>query len=161
HGESLDRDRLYAIKHTTRTARARVTGVLHLVNVNTLQLAPAETLTLNDIATVEIETTLPLLFDPYRRNRTMGSFILIDPISNATVAAGMIEGGVAGLITTRERETRHLVSPTERRERFGHPPAAVWVQDEHFAQQLERSLFDEGWLVQHVCSAEFHPAELV
>ena len=45
---------------------------------------------MNDIAAVEFETTMPLFFDPYERNRTTGSFILIDPLTNATVGAAMI-----------------------------------------------------------------------
>ena len=160
HAEPLDLNRLYVIKHTTRTARARITDVSHRVNVDTLQLAAADTLSLNDIATVDVETTLPLLFDPYRLNRTMGSFILIDPISNATVAAGMIESGFTPRATP-ELKTFRRISAAERRERFGHPPAAVWVNDESLAEQVERALFDEGWLVQHVSAREFGPAELV
>ena len=47
---------------------------------------------MNDIATVEVETTSPLFFDSYRQNRTTGSFIIIDPLTNATLGAGMIQG---------------------------------------------------------------------
>jgi sulfate adenylyltransferase subunit 1 (EFTu-like GTPase family) len=54
---------------------------------------------MNDVASVSMETSVPLIFDPYRQNRTMGSFILIDPITNATVAAGMIEGATADRTT--------------------------------------------------------------
>ena len=158
--EPLDRSRLYLIKHTTRIARARVVDVLHRVDVNSLEFANADTLSLNDIASVELETTVPLLFDLYRRNRTMGSLILIDPISNATVAAGMIESGLASGTAPRGHGVRGHVSADDRRERLGHAPAAVWVDDEPLAIQLERLLFDEGWFVQHVPSPEFLPAEL-
>lgn len=162
HDEPLDRNKLYLIKHTSRMARARVTGVLHQIDVETLQPIATESLVLNDIGVVEVETTLPLLFDRYRQNRTMGSFILIDPISNATVAAGMIESAAAGERVSKTPGSRARVSSVERGQRFGHDPAAVWIEGrERLAEQLERALFDEGWLVQLVSSAEFYPSELL
>jgi sulfate adenylyltransferase subunit 1 (EFTu-like GTPase family) len=60
--------------------------------MRTLDFGPAAELKLNDIAEVEIETHHPIFFDPYKENRATGSFILIDMISNRTVAAGMIQG---------------------------------------------------------------------
>jgi bifunctional enzyme CysN/CysC/sulfate adenylyltransferase subunit 1 len=60
------------------------------VDVNTGERLEAAELGLNDIAEVELETSLPLFFDPYAESRAMGSFILIDPVTNATVAAAMI-----------------------------------------------------------------------
>src|SRR3989441_5347643 len=92
HAQPLERRTSYLLKHTTRPVRARIKSLRWRVDINTLAHVSAATLNMNDIATVEIESTLPLLFDPYRRIRTLGSFILIDPVSNATVAAGMIEG---------------------------------------------------------------------
>lgn len=81
----------YAIKHTTRNARAMVTKVHHRVNVDTLEPdTSAQTLALNDIGLVTLKTTVPLAFDDYRRNRATGGFILVDEATNATVAAGMI-----------------------------------------------------------------------
>ena len=65
-------------------------SVRHVVDMRTLDPGPAAELKLNDIAEVEIETHHPIFFDPYRKNRATGSFILIDMISNRTVAAGMI-----------------------------------------------------------------------
>lgn len=159
--EPLDRNKLYLIKHTTRIARARVTSVLHRVDIETFKPATAESLFLNDVALVEIESTTPLSFDPYRQNRTMGSFILIDPISNATVAAGMIEGAAAAARVSDTGGAQQRVSSFDRSERFGHGPAVVWIEDEErLAQQVERALFDEGWLVQLVSAAEFQPSEL-
>ena len=81
----------YAIKHTTRTARAVVRGLQYRLDVNTLHRdESAEQLTLNEIGRVRLRTTVPLLCDEYRRNRTTGGFILIDETTNRTVAAGMI-----------------------------------------------------------------------
>ena len=82
---------VYAIKHTTRTARAVVEEVRYRIDVNTLHRdAAASQLGLNDIGRIRLQTTVPMIFDEYRRNRTTGSFILIDEATNATAGAGMI-----------------------------------------------------------------------
>jgi sulfate adenylyltransferase large subunit len=78
------------IKQTTRTTRARVEELDYRVDVNTLDHRPADELALNEIGRVRIRTGSPLMVDPYARNRTTGSFILIDEASNDTVAAGMV-----------------------------------------------------------------------
>ncbi|HYN93568.1 MAG TPA: GTP-binding protein [Pilimelia sp.] len=81
----------YAVKHTTRSARALVKGIHYRLDVNTLHRDESATsLGLNDIGRVQLRTTAPLLADEYRRNRTTGGFILIDETTNRTVAAGMI-----------------------------------------------------------------------
>jgi sulfate adenylyltransferase large subunit len=78
------------IKHTTRSTRARVEELDYRVDVNTLEHQPADELVLNEIGRVRIRTGSPLIVDPYSRNRTTGSFILIDEASNDTVGAGMV-----------------------------------------------------------------------
>jgi bifunctional enzyme CysN/CysC len=81
----------YAIKHTTRTARTVVRGLQYRLDVNTLHRDDTATeLSLNEIGRVRLRTTVPLLADEYRRNRTTGGFIVIDESTNRTVAAGMI-----------------------------------------------------------------------
>jgi bifunctional enzyme CysN/CysC len=81
----------YTIKHTTRTARTVVRGLQYRLDVNTLHRDDtADQLGLNEIGRVRLRTTVPLLADEYRRNRTTGGFILIDESSNRTVGAGMI-----------------------------------------------------------------------
>jgi bifunctional enzyme CysN/CysC len=80
----------YAIKHTTRSARAIVDELLHRTDVNTLDHETAAQLELNEIGRVRLRASAPLIVDPYARNRTTGSFILIDEVSNDTVAAGMV-----------------------------------------------------------------------
>jgi bifunctional enzyme CysN/CysC len=81
------------IKHTTRTARALVKDLRYRLDVNTLHRdETVSQLGLNDVGRVTLRTTVPLMFDDYRRNRTTGSFILIDEATNATVGAGMILG---------------------------------------------------------------------
>jgi len=88
--EPLRPESAYLLKHTTRQVCANVRSIRHVVDIRTLDPGPAAELKLNDIAEVEIETHQPIFFDPYRKNRATGSFILIDMISNRTVAAGMI-----------------------------------------------------------------------
>jgi len=82
-----------AIKHTTRTGRALVKGIQYRLDVNTLHRdQEAGELGLNEIGRVQLRTTVPLLCDPYSKNRTTGSFILIDEATGVTVGAGMING---------------------------------------------------------------------
>ncbi len=81
----------YAIKHTTRAARAVVRQLHYRLDVNSLHRdESAEALRLNEIGRVRLRTTVPLLADEYRRNRTTGGFIVIDETTNRTVGAGMI-----------------------------------------------------------------------
>jgi bifunctional enzyme CysN/CysC len=82
----------YAIKHTTRAARAMIEAIEHRVDVNTLRHESASELGLNEIGRVALRSSAPLLVDPYLRNRTTGSFILIDEGTNDTVGAGMVLG---------------------------------------------------------------------
>jgi len=82
-----------ALKHTTRSVRALVKALPYRLDVNTLHRdEEAVELTLNEIGRVSLRTTAPLFFDEYRRNRTTGSFVLIDEATNETVGAGMILG---------------------------------------------------------------------
>ncbi|MFE9688940.1 sulfate adenylyltransferase subunit 1 [Micromonospora sp. NPDC005806] len=81
----------YAIKHTTRSARAIVRGLHYRLDINSLHRdESAAELRLNEIGRVRLRTTVPLLADEYRRNRTTGGFVIIDETTNRTVGAGMI-----------------------------------------------------------------------
>ncbi|HEY6444582.1 MAG TPA: sulfate adenylyltransferase subunit CysN [Candidatus Acidoferrales bacterium] len=161
HSEPLDPHKIYVLKHTTKTVRARVNQIRYRVDINTLQHVPATKLELNEIGAVDVKTTLPLFFDPYQANRTTGSFILIDPLHNATVAAGIIERaietGSRATVAHRKHSTKE-----ERILRFGHPAAAVWLKGRpHVAELVERQLFDEGWQVQLAGPNDFLSHELV
>ncbi|MBA3266426.1 MAG: 50S ribosome-binding GTPase [Nocardioidaceae bacterium] len=80
-----------SIKHTTRTARTLIKDVLYRLDVNSLHRdLETKELTLNEIGRVQLRTTVPLLCDPYEKNRTTGSFILIDEATGVTLGAGMI-----------------------------------------------------------------------
>jgi sulfate adenylyltransferase large subunit len=80
----------YLIKHTTRTVKAIVDQLEFRFNVNTLEHEPASELGLNEIGRVHLRLSSPLMVDPYSRNRTTGSFIVIDEGTNDTVGAGMV-----------------------------------------------------------------------
>jgi sulfate adenylyltransferase subunit 1 len=90
----LDVGDKYAIKQTSKWARALVKDLQYRLDVNTLHRnEDATALALNEIGRITMRTTQPLFFDDYRRNRGTGSFILVDEASNDTLAAGMILGG--------------------------------------------------------------------
>jgi sulfate adenylyltransferase large subunit len=86
-----------AIKHTTRIARALVKDIQYRLDVNSLHRDTDDVATkglgLNEIGRVQLRTTIPLLCDPYSKNRTTGSFVLIDEATGVTVGAGMINSG--------------------------------------------------------------------
>ena len=87
----------WVLKHTTNAVRAQVRELRYRLDVNTLHReSEVASLGMNDIGRVSLRCTQPLLFDEYRRNRTTGSFILVDEHTNATVAGGMIIGTTAG-----------------------------------------------------------------
>jgi hypothetical protein len=154
--DELNREKLYVLKHTTRAIRARVIDIRHRVEINSLSHSPAQTLKLNDIGVVEISTTLPIFFDPYASNRAMGSFVLVDPIANATVAAGMIQSAVSEHVSDRGR-----VTAEERIARHGHPPAVVHIHGtSEIADQVERALFDDGWHVYLVKGDDYNEEQL-
>jgi bifunctional enzyme CysN/CysC len=89
--EPLRERGMYAVKSTTRSVRGQVKEVEYKIDVNTLHRdESADTLTLNEIGRIKLRTTKPLFVDEYRRNRTTGSFLLIDESTGATVGAGMI-----------------------------------------------------------------------
>ncbi len=88
--EDLSVGRGYWLKLGTQTVSATVQQPKYRVDVNTMDELAAKTLSLNDIGVAEVYSDKPLVFESYADNRTMGGFILIDKITNATVAAGML-----------------------------------------------------------------------
>ena len=90
HEEPMLQGRAYLMKAGTRTVSATITPLKHKINVNTLEHEPAGRLELNDIGVCEVELDRAIPFEPYRENRALGGFILIDRITNNTVGAGLI-----------------------------------------------------------------------
>jgi sulfate adenylyltransferase subunit 1 len=88
--EPLDPRRKYWLKHSTRQVSARVAKIDTLLDINTQERRPAESLRLNDIARVTVNVQQPIAVDAYDTIRSTGAFILIDEVTHQTVAAGMI-----------------------------------------------------------------------
>jgi len=154
----LEPGKPYLVKHTTQQVGGTVTSVRYRVDVNTLEHEPVDRLGFNEIGSLLVETKRPLFFDSYDDNRGTGAFILIDPLTNETVAAGMITARTAlEPLRTKEQHTldefaSSRVTPAERHLRAGHRPVVVWLAgNADLAYVLERKLFDRGCLV-HVVS---------
>ncbi len=150
----LDAQKTYLLKHTTRSVRAEI-EVLQGSDPETLAPSPAQGLALNDIGRVRVRCRAPIFFDAYRDNRATGAFIVIDSVTNDTVAAGMIVGlsprlSEAGPHELGNPSARSQVSPAERQQRLGHPGAVVrLLAPTHdaalaLAFSVERELFDRG-----------------
>jgi bifunctional enzyme CysN/CysC len=158
HEKPLDPQKSYLLKHTTQHVRAQLEHVHFKKDMKTLEDVAAPALELNDVAKVRIACHKPIYFDPYVQNRSTGSFILIDSLTNATVAAGMIVGDErakkdldAALKELRAGSglaAKTQVSPAERKERMGQKGATVWLTGLPgsgrwpLAYALERRLFD-------------------
>jgi len=160
-GESpIKKNGYYLLKHTTRTVKAFIENINYKVDVNTLHREKADTLELNDIARVEIRTGRELFSDPYRENRRTGSFILIDPMTNFTVAAGMIRGVKREMFELSGREKKIVsdnisrvstgVTRQQKEERNNHRACVVWLTGysgagkSTIARELEKMLFEKG-----------------
>ncbi len=114
----------YVLKHTTRTTRAELRELVHRIDVDTLHRdEEARALGLNDVGRVTLRAAVPLAFDPYRRNRATGSFVLVDEASNDTVAAGMLLGPASANDVTRDRGQ---LTRERRWEQLGVRGATVW-----------------------------------
>jgi hypothetical protein len=157
--QPLDLRRQYIIKHTTQMVKAQVRSIRYRVNINTLEKHPATELHLNEIGAVVIDTHSPLFVDHYGRNRATGSFVMVDLVSNATVASGMITGRdprVPGPIQEHDTGAAELarISDAERQARMGHPAVLIWMNGgAELAYAVERELFRGGY-VTHVIVAQ-------
>jgi hypothetical protein len=156
--QPLDLRRQYLVKHTSQWVKAQIRYVRYRVDVNSFQRHPASELKLNEIGTVVIDLHSPLFVDQYRRNRATGSFVLVDPISNATIAAGMVTGrdpkmADSAIQEVQPVETRHI-STTDRQQRVGHAAVLVWLNGGvQLAFDIENELFNRGYLT-HVIAAQ-------
>jgi bifunctional enzyme CysN/CysC len=148
----LDLQKSYLLKHTTMLQRVEIEKLLHRTNLDTLQPEACQTLELNDIGTVRVNCHRPIYFDPYRQNRRTGAFVLIDSLSNGTVAAGVIIGKASSDATTEALGAfgRSMVSPREREERLGQRGVVVLLSGlpgagkSELAYTVERLLQDQG-----------------
>jgi sulfate adenylyltransferase large subunit len=147
--QPLDPQKRYRLKHTSHQQWAEVKAIHYRLNINTLDHESADTLEMNAIGSLRIEAARPIYFDSYRRNRGTGNFILIDPVTNATVAAGMIAGAVEEAHAKPRDHAERLksgpVTPGERTVRYGHRGAVIHLGNRvDLVERLERRLFDRG-----------------
>ena len=164
--DPLDPSKTYQLQHTTRQVRAIVTKLNYRIDVNTMHREEVGTLALNDIGRIQLTTTQPLFYDRYDLNRMTGSFILIDPGTNNTVAAGMIRGESRDLddlldVTSDDQAVRRqrvervtwdvgALALGEREHLNGHHGAVLWFTGlsgsgkSTIAQHLERRLYERG-----------------
>jgi sulfate adenylyltransferase subunit 1 len=147
--QPLDPAKTYIVKHTAQSVAAEVKAVKHRVNITTLDHESADRLEMNGIGVLRIETSRPIFFDAYTENRGTGSFILLDPATNATVGAGMILSAVQAERARRTVELRlGRVTAAERIARYRHSGATIALgRREQLAWVLERRLFDRGCAV--------------
>jgi bifunctional enzyme CysN/CysC len=141
--------RTYDIKLAASRSAGSVTAIRHRIDVNTLEQSPAATLGLNEIARVEIDVERPLVADDYRQHAGTGSFIIVDRLSNATVAAGMILGD--SLANDDDAiYSAPAVPADERARRFGQRAGVVSIDAGEVSTSLlytlEKRLFERGRL---------------
>ena len=139
----------YLFKQTTRTTRGSVSSLRYSVDVNTLERESAPTLELNEIGRCGMSFEQPLIYDPYSMNRATGALIVIDPLTNGTVGAGMILG-LDSARTDQLRGRLSSVTTEERLARYGQTPVTILLTGlagsgkSTIAYALERRLFETG-----------------
>lgn len=155
----------YLVQHTTRLVNGFISELDYKIDVDTMHREKTDSLQLNEIARVQITTTQPLFYDRYQLNRETGSFVLIDPATNNTVAAGMIRGRSQDIDDLLEDEVEAAphrpkssnivweqegISLADREERHGHKAAVLWFTGlsgsgkSTLAKKLEQRLFVDG-----------------
>ncbi|MDO8587271.1 MAG: sulfate adenylyltransferase subunit CysN [Armatimonadota bacterium] len=156
--EPLSLNRQYVVKHTTSMVRGQFTELKYLTDPNTLHRQDADTFSLNDIGRIGMRLFRPIFCDEYQRNRQTGSFIVIDPRSNFTVAAGMIiDRSHRYEVVRSETADRHIVrheghvTAADRAALLGQQPVTLWLTGlsgsgkSTIAYALEKRLTDEGY----------------
>jgi bifunctional enzyme CysN/CysC/sulfate adenylyltransferase subunit 1 len=147
--QPLDLGRAYLVKHTTRSTPARIEAVLSLLDPETLKEAPATTLALNDIGRISIRCGRPMVVEPYAKSRATGALILIDAISNETVAAATVCAENAGAGPGGDPAGKR--EQGQRRTAVAAPILVVVGEEEEAtlaaAHKLEKKLSERGHLV--------------
>lgn len=145
----LDVSRRYLLKHSSHTVPAFVTSVDGRMDLGSFSHEPANTFAMNDIGKVSVNVLSPIAIDRYAENRATGAFILIDPETNATVAAGMVRSASNATATEdRDAGAWGRVTAGEREGRWGHRGAVLSVTGpDVIIDALERSLFSAGAVV--------------
>ena len=157
--QPMDLDKQFFIKQTTNFTRVRIDGIKYKVDVNTMEQSRVERLVLNEIGRVIFTSSKPLFFDSYKRNKSCGSFIIIDPITNNTSAVGMIIGkadasDLVSEITSADKEKMRkgvsLVPAHEWEKQYeqkGHVVLVTGTDNREYGYTLQRRLADIGKIV--------------
>jgi len=156
----MDSSIQFYLKHNTNTTRARIDSIRYKVDVNTLKKFEISHFELNEIGRAVFTTAKPIFFDPYAKNKSTGSFVLIDPVTHNTCAVGMIidkleAAELNGKIPPDEWRERIdkgecLIATEERQKRYSQKGATLWITGLHgsgkneLAYHLEKQLFDMG-----------------
>jgi len=157
--QEMDPEQQFFIKHNSNVTKAKFDEIRYKLDVNTLHKQDAGKLRLNEIGRAVLTTVRPLYFDPYKKNKNTGSFIIIDPVTHNTSAVGMIIDRVSSRelpskITHKEfariRDDRSLISKAEREEAYKQKGSTIWITGLHasgkkeLAYILEKQLFKAG-----------------
>jgi bifunctional enzyme CysN/CysC len=154
----------YLIKQATIETPAVISDLRYRIDIQTMHREQAPALELNEIGRIGLLISRPLAIDAYRRNRSIGAFILIDRMTNATVAAGMFvdrttaaraldprrAAADAGTNLREGLRSPSLVGSVERRKKFGHDAFTIWLTGlprsgkSSIARVLEKALFEAG-----------------
>ncbi|MBA4409134.1 MAG: sulfate adenylyltransferase subunit CysN [Bacteroidota bacterium] len=152
------------LKHANNTTRVRFDKIQYKIDVNSLQKSSVGHFELNEIGRVVLTTNKAIFFDPYKKNRSTGSFILIDPITHNTVAVGMIidklnaEDLPSKIVDEKTLEAnklritkgQSLISETQLQKRYNQKGTTLWITGLHgsgkneLAFTLEKELFEQG-----------------
>ncbi|WP_340114281.1 sulfate adenylyltransferase subunit CysN [Maribellus mangrovi] len=149
----------FYIKQASNNTKARIDAIKYKVDVNTLEKSNIEKFKLNEIGRVVLTTTKPLFFDPYKKNKQTGSFILIDPVTHNTVAVGMIidklsskelPSRITDVDKAKIAKGEALIKPEEYEKEYNQKGETIWITGLHgsgkneLAFSLERKLFENG-----------------
>lgn len=156
----------YLIKHTSAQTSATVSDLRYRINVATMHRETVPELAMNEVGRIHLDCARPLAIDPYSKNSSTGSFILIDRMTNATVAAGMIVERKIAEDAMKRRTDRHdagsnirlqdkrKVSAEQRSGRLNQKPFVMWITGlprsgkSTIAYELEQALFEQQKFVQ-------------
>ncbi|GGK75990.1 sulfate adenylyltransferase subunit CysN [Amphritea balenae] len=144
--------RQYDVKLATQTIAGGISSIRHAIDVNTQQQHPAATLKLNEIARCEITLERPVVTDDYRAHHSTGSFIIVDRLTNTTVAAGMIAGddSADNQISDNFVTTKASIRKEDRERRYGQKAVTLAIRGGAEQERdtllftLERQLFNQG-----------------
>tara|TARA_B100000029_G_scaffold58977_1_gene53180 strand:- start:77615 stop:79534 length:1920 start_codon:yes stop_codon:yes gene_type:complete len=163
----MDPERQYLIKQTTQTTRASIDHIDYRIDVDTLHKIHVPYLALNEIGRVALTSNKPLFYDAYQSNRLTGGFILVDYITNNTVAAGMIIDRLPGdrvpkdlgrtdresIVVTSSSQKMSLLKLDDQIRKYHQKPCTIWITGlvgsgkSAVTYTLEKALYDEGYTV--------------